>query len=169
MPNSTLCPNTDIVRLRRATSADIPQMRQLEQQVATAAHWSAAQYEALFSPDAALRLALIASADTSETTILGFLIARCLPDEWEIENVVVAAESRHRGVGSALVCELLAEARTSGAKAIGLEVRESNLHAMQLYEKLGFKQDGRRAGYYQNPTEYAILYRFSLQSCDKIS
>jgi len=156
------------VRLRRATPADILQMRQLEQHVATAAHWNAAQYNALFSPGAASRLAVVATADSSEASVVGFLVVRCLADEWEIESVVVATESRHRGIGSALVRELVAEARTGGACAIILEVHESNLSAVQLYEKIGFRQDGRRKDYYRDPIEDAILYRLSLQSCDKI-
>lgn len=107
--------------------------------------------------------------ETPAAPILGFLIVRCLPEEWEIENIVVDQKSRRRGIGSSLVRKLLTEARAGGLASIILEVRESNHPAMQLYDSIGFRQEGSRRDYYQNPQEDAILFRFLLQSCDKIS
>ena len=46
-----------------------------------------------------------------------------------------------------------------GAKAVFLEVRESNYAARALYEKWAFVESGRRRRYYQDPNEDAILYR----------
>lgn len=148
--------------IRHATPADIPQILALEQQTDTAAHWSSSEYEVLFAKDDPRRLALVVSADDKPDTIQGFLVARCLPDEWEIENVVVAVQKRQQGLGAALVHALLARARSEGARAVLLEVRESNQSASQLYEKIGFKETGRRPGYYQNPAEDALLYEFSI-------
>lgn len=45
-----------------------------------------------------------------------------------------------------------------GAKRIFLEVRETNLPALRLYERLGFKPAGRRPGYYTNPPADALLF-----------
>ena len=139
-------------------------MRRLEHKTETAAHWSAAQYGALFDPAAPIRIALVATEEVATevsdlSTIDGFLIARCLPDEWEIENVIVDDQHRQRGFGTALVRELLAQARTGGVSSVILEVRESNLPAQRLYESIGFKAESRRNGYYQGPTEDALLYR----------
>ena len=169
MPNSTRSPNTDTLRIRRATPADIPYIRELEQHCETAAHWTASQYDVLFSPDAPSRLALVAIGDSTTQPIQGFLVARCLPDEWEIENIVVDPGNRQRGIGRSLVQGLLSEARRTGIASIILEVRESNRPAMRLYENIGFKQEGRREDYYQYPAEDAILFRFLLQTYDKIS
>ena len=162
MPNSTLYPSVDPVRLRRATAADIPKMSELEHQADSAAHWSVAQDDALFAPDAQARVALIAVGESADTPIIGFLMARCLPDEWEIENVVVDEPYRKRGVGSCLVRELMAEARPAGAVSVTLEVRESNRPAILLYENIGFKREGRRKDYYRDPTEDALLYRIKI-------
>ena len=60
---------------------------------------------------------------------------------------------------SSLVRELLAEARAAGAASVILEVRESNRPALRLYESIGFKPEGRRKNYYQDPAEDALLYR----------
>ncbi len=137
-------------------------MRELEQLSDSAAHWSAAQYEALFSADAQARVALIAADEPGDAPIIGFLIARCLPDEWEIENIVVDERHQRRGVGSFLVRELLIEARTEGAVWVILEVRESNRPALRLYENIGFKREGQRKNYYCDPVEDALLYRIKI-------
>lgn len=137
-------------------------MRQIEQMTDTAAHWSDAQYGALFSADAPVRVALIAADESSDALIMGLLIARCLGDEWEIENIIVEAQHRQQGVGSSLVRELLQQARTAGAASVILEVRESNRPALVLYESIGFKAEGRRENYYQAPAEGALLYRIKI-------
>ncbi len=88
-----------------------------------------------------------------------FLIARCELDEWEIENVVVAANQRRRGIASQLIAELMRLAGQARATSVLLEVRESNLAARRLYEKLGFTQFARRPQYYRNPPEDALLLK----------
>ena len=50
----------------------------------------------------------------------------------------------------------------AGVRALYLEVRESNSAARALYESLGFEQVGRRRGYYQYPSEDALLLRRDL-------
>jgi [ribosomal protein S18]-alanine N-acetyltransferase len=101
---------------------------------------------------------------TSEDSggVLGFAIARCATAEWEIENVVVAREKRKRGVGIKIILDLLLQAQSAGATSVLLEVRESNMAARRLYEKLGFSQQGRRGNYYQEPEEDALLLCFSI-------
>jgi ribosomal protein S18 acetylase RimI-like enzyme len=39
-----------------------------------------------------------------------------------------------------------------------MEVRSSNVAARKLYEKLGFKSDGKRPGFYDNPKDDAEIY-----------
>ena len=145
--------------IRPATPADIPHMLTLAEQADTAAHWAPREYEALFAAEAPRRIALVAE---EHGTLAGFLIARADLDEWEIENVVVANDRRRGGIGSALVRELLHQAATAKATSVLLEVRESNLAARRLYEKLGFLEVGRRPGYYAQPTEDALLFKFSV-------
>jgi ribosomal-protein-alanine acetyltransferase len=165
MPSCFRCRSPD-VQIRFATSADVPHLRRLEQESHTAAHWSEAQYDSLFAPEAG-RIAILAE-DEPRKSVAGFLIARCLPDEWEVENLVVAAASRRLGIGRSLVRALLDEARVALCPFVLLEVRESNEPARRLYENMGFKPQGRRSAYYDHPPENAILYRISLRFCDKI-
>jgi len=154
--------------IRRATLADATPIRALEVQAATAAHWTREQHEALFAAEARPRFVLVAQNDASDPEIVGFLVASCLTDEWELENIVVDDRQRNRGIGTSLVRRLVSEAQTAGAASIILEVRESNNPARRLYESIGFTPEGRRESYYREPVEDAILYRRSSQFCDKI-
>ena len=134
-------------------------MRALEQQTESAAHWSEREYDALFAPDSPARIALLAADDVRSDVVRihGFVIARCALSDWEIENVVVALAERRRGVGTKLIQQLLLRARNQGATSVLLEVRESNLVARRLYEKLGFSEQGSRKTYYKEPTEDALV------------
>ena len=148
--------------IRQAIPSDLPVIREIERQADTAAHWAEREYEALFSPEAPLRMTFVAVADANTQQLYGFLIARCAPEEWEIENVVVSGDWRRSGVASAMVAEVLCSARHAGATSVLLEVRESNHPARRLYEKLGFIQAAWRKNYYANPPEDALLFRISL-------
>ena len=99
----------------------------------------------------------------SSGTVSGFLVARVVASEWEIENVAVTPCAHRQGVGRALVRELVERARRAGATCLTLEVRESNQAARRLYEGAGFGEDGRRRGYYHHPEEDALHYSLHLK------
>lgn len=145
------------MRIRPATSADLPALMALEHSAATAAHWSFEQYRAALSESS--HAALVVEKD-SQT--LGFLIARSIGTEWELENIVVAAQAQRRGLGTQLLDEFLDRALDRRAESVFLEVRDSNLPARHLYEKRGFVECGRRQHYYLDPVEDAIIYRLVL-------
>jgi hypothetical protein len=62
-------------------------------------------------------------------------------------------------VGRTLVAELLQRARHAGVASVMLEVRDSNQPARALYESSGFQAIARRAEYYHDPPEDAVIYR----------
>ena len=146
--------------IRPATVADLPAMMALEKRAATAAHWSAEQYQDLLHSTESVRVAMVL---TVENEVQAFMIARVVHEEWEIENIAVAAPARRRGLGSRLLGKLLDMARAKNATAIFLEVRESNQAARTLYEKWAFLESGRRRRYYSDPVEDAILYRIDFK------
>jgi ribosomal-protein-alanine N-acetyltransferase len=90
--------------------------------------------------------------------LAGFICAKAVAGEWEIENVVVAPEFLRRGIASRLLSRLIQQARNAEASAILMEVRESNEPARRLYEKRDFREVGSRRAYYNDPVENAILY-----------
>ena len=147
-----------MIRVRPATPDDILTMVNLAHHSATAAHWGEDAYRRALQPGATPeRTALV----IEEGAVLGFLVAQVLGDEWEIENIAVSAPVRRRGLASRLVSELLDRARKRGARAVFLEVRESNRAARMLYEKWAFLPAGRRKAYYTDPVEDAVLFRFN--------
>ena len=89
--------------------------------------------------------------------LLGYAGMLAVPDEADVTNVAVCPEYRRRGIARRLVDVLIEEARERGITRLHLEVRESNIAARALYESLGFVTDGRRKGYYRQPTEDAVL------------
>jgi len=146
------------MHIRPATPADIPAMMKLGNHSATSAHWSREQCERIFGSEASRRLAIVIEEAVG---VQGFLIAREVATEWEIENVAIVGAARRRGLGTRLLGAFLDDVRSEGASAVFLEVRESNHAARLLYEKWAFVESGRRAGYYSAPQEDAILYRLS--------
>ncbi len=89
--------------------------------------------------------------------IAGYIVARETAGELHINNVAVRSEYRRRGIGAALLGRILQEARRRNAKAAFLEVRSANLAAQALYEKSGFRAIARRANYYSEPREDAVV------------
>ncbi|MBO4376176.1 MAG: ribosomal protein S18-alanine N-acetyltransferase [Lachnospiraceae bacterium] len=77
--------------------------------------------------------------------------------EADVTNVSVLKECRGHGIGTALMEALLLEGERDGVKDFTLEVRVSNVDAIHVYEKLGFKSAGIRPGFYENPKEDAMI------------
>jgi len=140
--------------VRAATLADLPALLALERGAPTAAHWGEGEYRGLLTEDTGHVTLVI-----EEDYVHGFIVSRDLGPEWEIENIVVAGVVQRQGLGERLVAELLALACSRGAKAMFLEVRESNGPARALYSKMGFLESGRRRSYYRAPEEDALLYK----------
>jgi ribosomal-protein-alanine N-acetyltransferase len=78
-------------------------------------------------------------------------------DEAHVTTIGVRAGDQRKGHGRALFAALIQRAYTLGARWVTLEVRNSNDHAIRLYEAFGFKCIGRRRGYYTDNGEDAII------------
>ena len=145
------------VTIRSAVLDDVPVLLAIEREAASAAHWTREQYGRLVETG----IVLVAEDGGN---ISGFLCAKHVAGDWEIENMVVAKQGRRRGVGSGLLDELLRRVRQQAGAAVWLEVRESNQPARRLYERYGFHETGRRRGYYRDPGEDALLYEFRFET-----
>lgn len=88
----------------------------------------------------------------------GWLVA----DEFEIDNVAVAADWRKSGIGSKLLSAAIEIARQNGANQAFLEARSSNRPACLLYEKIGFVATGRRKNYYRDPVDDALIFSLKI-------
>ena len=98
---------------------------------------------------------LVAEAENGD--MLGYIGMMAVLDEGYISNVAAAPSARRRGIGRALLKELLRRAETRRLAFVTLEVRESNEGAIALYAGEGFSVVGRRRNYYEHPREDALL------------
>jgi ribosomal-protein-alanine acetyltransferase len=88
---------------------------------------------------------------------VGFASAHVVVDEVDLQIIATHPEWRRRGVGRALLTEVLRMAREEGAVVVHLEVRVSNDPAQALYEELGFEVVGKRARYYADGEEACLM------------
>ena len=93
--------------------------------------------------------------------IVGFAGFIKIIDEADISNIVVKKKFRNLKIGSTLLKKIIELASSLNLKQINLEVNESNIPAIKLYTRFGFKTCGLRKKYYNN-TENAILMQYEL-------
>ena len=89
--------------------------------------------------------------------VLGYIGISCILDEGYIANIAVLPKERKTGVATALLNRVFSLAKDESLSFVSLEVRESNTPAVSLYKKLGFKTEGRRKNFYENPKEDALI------------
>lgn len=136
---------------------DVQAVFALTQKSAEAAQWSLAEIERMAGYESATGQAWVACAG-KQAKVVGYIVVRRAADEVEILNIVVARRQRRQGVGGLLLERALAAAHGAGARRAFLEVRESNRPAIGMYQRHYFMLAGRRAMYYRNPDEDALLF-----------
>ena len=93
----------------------------------------------------------------SNNAVLGYVGLSAILDEGYITNVAVFPEYRNMGIATALLQNLFDYAKENRLAFISLEVRESNEKAISLYQRLGFKTEGKRKNFYACPKEDALI------------
>ena len=151
-------PDPDEIVITRMSEHDLLEIVEIEEQSGLSRWGWAAYYAELQSGNRDLMLiARLAHSSMIEAPIAGYIVARETAGELHINNVAVRREYRRRGIGAALLKRILDEARRRKANAVFLEVRSANQAAQALYEKSGFKAIARRANYYSEPQEDAVV------------
>lgn len=87
-------------------------------------------------------------ADQPGDATAGFFLSRQVIDEEELLLFAIDPDYRGYGLGGKLLDHFCASAATSGVTRIFLEMRDGN-PAARLYESRGFRQVGKRPGYYR--------------------
>jgi ribosomal-protein-alanine N-acetyltransferase len=146
--------------IRAAIHSDLDAVLAIEQASRTAAHWPRAQYETAMGNNQTLFLI----AERGDE-VVGFILASTAIQEWELENVAVLPSVRRQRIGLALINALISAAEQAVATEIRQEIRASNLAAQRLGQRAGFIQDGRRPGYYRDPQEDALLFKYLVARC----
>ena len=78
-------------------------------------------------------------------------------EEGNITNVAVSPDYRRHQAAYNMLSYIVEIAKEKGITDVFLEVRETNVPAINLYEKLGFKEAGIRKNFYDKPTENALI------------
>ena len=144
------------VRIRPAVAQDLDAIHSIEMS-SFAVPWKRDGFRELILGGTAT--VVVAESDNG---IAGFAVSYVAADEAEIANVAVAKTARRAGTGRALVDHVIADAQRRGAAMVFLEVRESNVAARALYAARGFVELARRAAYYENPREDAVVMRLDI-------
>ena len=92
-------------------------------------------------------------------TIVGFVDYWVTFDSGTICQIAVHPDIRHSGIGSELMKEVINDAKAKKVNTLTLEVRESNINAINFYQKHGFYISHKKPGYYDNGEDaiYMIL------------
>jgi ribosomal-protein-alanine N-acetyltransferase len=91
--------------------------------------------------------------------VAGYVGSQSVMGWADMMNLAVAPEFRRKGIAKELVLELIDRLKANQVTCLTLEVRASNTPAILLYEKLGFREVGRRPNYYHKPKEDALILR----------
>ena len=86
--------------------------------------------------------------------LLGFLLAKEILNEIEVEYVFLSHEERNQGLGKKFFVMIEEKIKPS---QVFLEVGANNLGAQAFYDKLGFQQVYIRKKYYRNEEDALVL------------
>lgn len=127
--------------------------------------WSPGEFVSLLDQDTVFGFAA-REIGNQKAGMAGFVLARLVAGEAEILTLAVARAHRRAGLGRELMDAVLRELHSERAAELFLEVDETNLAALALYRKLGFREVGRRPGYYTHAgaaTTGALVMRRDLR------
>ncbi len=142
-----------MMRTRPMRWWDIATIMPLETDLFGSTAWSPAQFWGELAQGN--RVYVVAE---DEAEIVGYAGLLCIPPTADVQTIAVASRAQRRGVGRALLQELLTAARRAECTEVLLEVRADNASAVALYADEGFDMIARRSGYY-GPGEDALVMR----------
>lgn len=129
--------------MRRMTLADVDAVLAIEQAVQPYP-WTRGNFTDV------LDHGYLCYVDEQFGEIRGYAVLMPTVEEAELLTIGVAAAQQRKGLGRAMLNEMLEMARGRGMQRVFLEVRVSNVAAIALYRSADFAEVGLRRGYYQN-------------------
>ncbi|WP_225792691.1 ribosomal protein S18-alanine N-acetyltransferase [Agrococcus sediminis] len=145
------------VVIRTAGAGDLDAIMAIEQASFGASAWERATMQQEIASDWGRYVIAVDEGDDGR--MVGYAGLRAVGVEGDVQTIAVAADARGRGIGRALLAELLAEAGRRGVRELFLEVRADNPVARGLYESVGFREIGVRPRYYQPEDVDAVVMK----------
>lgn len=149
------------LKIRLFSEDDLPAVLKIHKACKGVGLWRARDYEQLAAdPRGTI---LVAEQDESmPPEVLGFLAFYRLDGEAELWNLGISPAHRRRGIARALLQEACHRLTAASVHRLFLEVRESNMPAVELYRSFGFVPQTRRKDYYQHPKEDALVLVYNI-------
>jgi len=119
--------------------------------------WGRLSFEGELRNRSACNFAVKSTEVETSGQVIGYAFWHLVTDEVHVLKVAVTPAWRGQGVASRLLERCFTLSVEQGAKSAHLEVRPSNIAAIELYQKLGFELVGRRPKYYSDSKEDALL------------
>lgn len=138
------------------TAADLPAVMAIERATFPLDAWSEGMMRGELADQPRTRHYVVAVVDDE---IVGYAGVAAAADQADVQTIAVLEPFQGRGIGSALLTELLDEARRRGALEIFLEVRADNPRARAVYEHFVFEEIGVRRHYYDDGTDAIVMKR----------
>ena len=137
-------------KIRPASSDDIESIVEIENST-NLMPWTKAQF--ISSMEVGHYSTVLEHAET----IIGFAIYSPIIPESHLLNIAIDPPYHRKGLGDKLLKQVILQNKAIGIKVINLEVRVSNLVAINLYKKNGFYKDAIRQDYYSKPEKEDAL------------
>ena len=142
-------------KIKTITIEDVAELEKIELETYGKYGWSKEIFKNEITNPLALYLAYKPFNECSK--ILGYIGSWLITDEGHITTLVVCSEFRRKHIADILLYNLILQLKLKKIKWLTLEVKVSNIPAINLYKKFGFKEFGIRKKYYQDNNEDALL------------
>ena len=140
--------------VRKCKYEDILAVSQMEKECFAGESWSFGTIATSFENPA---YCMVVAEEAGE--VIGYGCTCTVCENCDLENVLVAEEYRHSGIGRQIVSALLQDAKERGAEKAFLEVRVSNSAALKLYLSCGFTGVYARTRYYSDGEDCLVMQK----------
>ena len=148
----------DLMRVRKMAHSDLPSVMKIE-----ALNYEFPWSEGVFKDCFRAMNYINWVCEAPEDVIIGYCILSVAAGEAHIMNISVSPEFKRQGAARKMMEHVIDYSR-SRAEKLFLEVRPSNVGAVGLYRKVGFREIGVRKAYYpaKEGREDALMFALDL-------
>ncbi len=143
-----------LIRLDKNSPTELfSEAERLDSLCFTSENWSASAFREEAAGDNGVMICAMKNG-----VMAGLICGYFAADESDISVAAVHPDMRRQGIGD-LLLNAFEKALLDITAAVFLDVRESNVPAICLYEKHGYERVGMRKNYYKEPVENAVLMK----------
>ena len=142
------------VSLRPAVTDDLKQIMEIEVQ-SYPEPWKKTHF--LDEMQKSYARILVLTDDDTDMIVIGYIVYWVQSSGISLLNVTVDPKWRGFAFGMKLMQAMIKEAVHEDIPRIILEVRESNAHAISLYQQIGFKETHQRKKFYSNGENAIVM------------